>query len=235
MKTKILFAIATIFFLTSCSKDKVVADGPITKIERPFAAFNAIEVSDGIDVILTKAAAEKVEVETNDNIQPYILTSKVGNKLIIKVADNSNISAKTIKVYVSLLNFEEIIANSGCEITSTNTLNFVNLKTILNDGSTMTANVICTNVDATITAGSKFSISGTSNNFKLVSTDGSTFLDYSFVTNNFNCLVKDGGTVKVTVNTKLDVVANNGSIINYKGSGVVNSQTLTNGSVINHF
>jgi hypothetical protein len=104
----------------------------------------------------------------------------------------------------------------------------------LNDVCAMVANVLCTNVDANTTLGSKLNLMDTSNNFKLLSTDRSSFIDYYFVTNNFNYLVKDGGNVKVTVNTKLVVVANNGSIINYKSSGIVNSKTLTNGVVLNH-
>jgi hypothetical protein len=37
----------------------------------------------------------------------------------------------------------------------------------------------------------------------------------------------------VTVNTKLDVIASGGSIVNYRGNGVINSQNLSGGSTLN--
>jgi Putative auto-transporter adhesin, head GIN domain len=233
MKTFIKLSILILVFLTSCSKDEIKGNGDIIKTNRNLTSFSNIEVSDGIELILTKSTTEKVEVETYSNIQQHVLTSIVGNKLIIKLSD-ANINVNILKVYVSVINCEQIIANDGCIVNATNTLDFTNLKVNVNDASNFNANIIVSVFEGNLSDGSSINLSGTSTSTNLISANGSNFADYGFATNIFNCNVKDGGNVKITVNQTLGVVTSDGSSINYKGNGTVNSVNLTSGATLNH-
>lgn len=233
MKKFIPLSIVFIALFSSCSKDQIKGNGEIVKNNRNLSSFSSIEANDGIELILTKSITEKVEVETYSNIQQYILTSIVGNKLVIKLS-KENINVNILKVYVSAINCEKIVANDGCNVNATNTLDFTNFKVNVNDGSKFIANIVTMSFEGILSNGSTINLSGTSDATKLISTDGSIFKDYGYATNTFNCNVKDGGNVKITVNQTLDVIASDGSEINYKGNGTINSSNLTSGATLNH-
>lgn len=219
-------------FLTACKKaNEITPSGTATIIEKEFTDYSAVETSGGFDIILTFNNSEKVQIETNPNIQPYIISTKVGNKLVFKRADNIYFASNTIvKIYISAKKMNEINASGGSHVTATNRYEIDNLNAIFSGGSHFTADLKCNNLNLTTSGGGKTFLTGTADLLTLNSSGGSDFSDFNFIVKKFTCDVSGGGDVNLTVNEKLDVTASGGSTISYKGSGVVGIKNLTGGS-----
>lgn len=229
---KLALILLLINVLCSCNKDnEITPSGSVTRIEKVFTDFSSVETSDGLDIIFTFNNSERVEVETNENIQSYIVATKVGNKLVLKKMDNVNFATNTVvKIYISAKKINEIIASGGCDVSSTNMYEIDNLNAVFSGGSNFTADLKCNTFNLTTSGGSNTFLTGTADLLTINSKGGSDFNDFNFIVKKFTCDASGGGEVNLTVNEKLDVTASGGSTINYKGTGVVGIKNLTGGS-----
>jgi Putative auto-transporter adhesin, head GIN domain len=232
MKIQFLLFVLGCVSLASCKKDQIVGKGKIVTEERTFNNFSEIEVSEGIDLELTQSGPEKVEVEAHENLVDKILITQTAQKLQITMQNDVNIWSGTRKVKINIVNLQILNGMEGVNIKALDTLKLAKLTLNLHEGSEMSSSIICTDLDVNLTEGSDLNISGKSNNLKLVCKEGSEFRDYTFVTNYLNCLAKAGSDVYITVNNKMDIVANEASSVYYKGNGLIQSQVLTGGSVL---
>jgi hypothetical protein len=221
-----------IICLASCNKDELITPtGVVTKVDKQFTSYTSIEANSGFDVFITFDNTENVQIETNENIQQYVVATQTGNKLLFKRTDNINFAPNTVvKVYVSAKKLTEIAGTGGTNFTVTNKFISDNLTLNLSGGGKFSADIQCKSFNATISGGGNLNLLGTSDNFQINSTGGSKFVDFGFVVKNFTCDISGGGEGNITMNDKLDVIASGGSIIRYKGTGKVNSQNLTGGS-----
>jgi hypothetical protein len=222
----------TLISFISCEKG-VSPSGSITKVEKNFSNFSSIEIEDGFKVIITSNNSEKVEIETNENIQQYVIATQTGNKIRFKRAGSINFGPRTtITIYISATKITEIYGSGGSLISTNNQIVTDNLTTEFSGGSIFTSSLKCNSFTTTISGGSKLNLTGSSDNYVLNSTGGSIFNGFDFIAKKFTCDVSGGGIVNITVTDKLDVKASGGSIITYKGGGIVNTQSLTGGSKI---
>jgi Putative auto-transporter adhesin, head GIN domain len=234
-KTLIFFIILLVFFISSCSMTAIRPSGNVTKIIVPISDFTGIHIGNGIQLFATKDSFEKIEIEADDNIQELFTSQKIGDNLDIRLNRNANFTRrKTMKVYISYKNILELNATSGCIIKFTNTLNTPDFSIKLSDGSLLKSAINCTNLNAEITGGSKATLTGTANYFNLNATDGCQVNDFGFVSKKLNCKISAGTVVNTTIKDKLDVVATDGSILNYKGNATINSQTVNTGGHLNN-
>jgi Putative auto-transporter adhesin, head GIN domain len=232
MKKIALFALLLASLsLASCKKD-LVASGVITKVEKQFSGYNAIDVSDGIDLVFSFNNNEKVTVEASDNIQQYITVTQVGNRLIIKQSTNVIIGNNPVKVYIDAKKINNIVASGGADISSTNQFKSDTLTLNASGGSSFRAELAAMRFTVDDSGGGKVSLTGTSNDFVLNSTGGGDMQGFGFITKRFVCNVQGGGNAMLTVTETLAVTASGGSTIAYQGAGVVTNQVLSGGSEI---
>ena len=231
-KTSPYFVLFCFFFLASCKKENLISPtGAITNVDRQFTNYTSVEVNNGFEVIFTFGNNEKVRIETNENIQQYIVATQSGNKLLFKRTDNTNFTPNTsVKIYISAKTITEITGTGGAVITVLNKFIAENLILNLSGGGKFSADLQCKSFNTTISGGANLNLIGITDNFTINSTGGSKFGDFSFVVKKFTCNVSGGSEGNVTVNDKLDVTASGGSIVRYKGIGIINSQNLTGGS-----
>ena len=104
--------LATGIMLTSCDNMTISNDDSATKINgngtvqsqtRPVSSFNQIAIEGVFNVILSENEQESVKVETDENIQPLIITSVENNTLSVKMRDSTSIGkVKKINIYISV-------------------------------------------------------------------------------------------------------------------------------------
>ena len=233
--TKILVLSSLLLSMTSCLKDDVIIPSKqLVKEERTFADYTSVETSDGIDLVLTMADAERVEVEASDNVIDHITIRKVGNKLIIEQSDRVAIwGKKDAIVFVSLKEVTAIEASGGADITTTNTLTTSKLSVELSGGCDIEGSIECQELTADDSGGGDWDLSGSADDFVLDMSGGGDFEGFDFVTKHFITDLSGGCEVDITVLEQLDVTASGGSEVNYKGQGTVNTRNLSGGSKIN--
>jgi hypothetical protein len=71
---------------------QVRGNGNVEKQERSIGDFSGIVVRSGIDLLVTQGEQQKVVIETDENLQPYIITEVESGILYIYVQKNTRIS-----------------------------------------------------------------------------------------------------------------------------------------------
>ena len=115
----------------------------------------------------------------------------------------------------------------------TNTLNQPSFAFDFSGGGKLQGNINATNVAGSCSGGSELNLTGRATSYELNASGGVNANGFDFIVDNFKCQLSGGGTVNIGVNSKLNVTASGGSVINYKGARVIESQNLTGGSKIN--
>ena len=79
----IVLAAICIFAISACSNDAVQGSGKITSQTRNVQAFDKIDVSGNINVLVATGKTPKVTVTTDDNLQKVVLTQAKDDTLFI--------------------------------------------------------------------------------------------------------------------------------------------------------
>lgn len=93
----------------------IKGDGNIKKENRTVSDFVSISSLGPLDVKITNGHSNKIEVEADENLLPYIETKVENGKLIIQTTKNTNIKSKSkMVVYVSMDKIESLqLSGSG--------------------------------------------------------------------------------------------------------------------------
>ena len=98
----ILVLILTGFLMTSCYYiNRQNGSGRVIKVEHPVSGFNKINLGIIFDAVIIPSAAEKVIVETDDNLQQYVIVNKSDSTLNVQMKNNINIGHHSAgKIYI---------------------------------------------------------------------------------------------------------------------------------------
>ena len=131
-------------------------NGNVVKEERKVSNFNAVTVSSGINLQIGQGSTEKVVVEAEENLLPYIKTDVSGEvlRIGIKGSFGNFHSHKRINVYVTAKELKALEASSGSRLKTENKIKADNLKISSSSGSSFNAEIDCTNLDASSSSGS---------------------------------------------------------------------------------
>lgn len=133
LKTGILALLLVLPAIWSCNNDAAPDcfknAGTTVLYEVPVTAFENINISEGIELIIAEGAAVKVVVETGENLKENISAEVVGNTLYIKNAASCNWvrDYNTTKVYVTTPALTQIYSASQFAVKSQGVLNFPHL------------------------------------------------------------------------------------------------------------
>ena len=117
--TKTLLLFIAILVSTSCMMDgisRVTGNKNVTTENRKVNDhFTEIHASTGIDVFITQADEESIRVESDENLQEFIITEISDG--VLKIYSKRNIwRAKSKKVYVNVTEINTIKATSGSDV-----------------------------------------------------------------------------------------------------------------------
>ncbi len=121
MKTlKILTGTLFYILLVSCADAQfyrsVRGNGNVVKEERPASFFDGLSVSSSIDVFLSQGDKESIVVETDENLQEYLVT-EIKNGVLRVYFDNVSIHNPTSKkVYVTMKEVRSLRTSSAGDI-----------------------------------------------------------------------------------------------------------------------
>src|SRR4030043_260136 len=93
----------------------VYGDGNVVKKERTAGSFTGVKVSTGIDVFLSQGDKMSLSVETDENLQEYILTEVRDN--VLHVYTDVNIRKAELKrVYVAMKEINYLSTSSAGDL-----------------------------------------------------------------------------------------------------------------------
>jgi len=176
--------------------------------------FKKIEVSRGIKVIVEQSNNKSVTVEADDNLQQHIIT-KIENDVLIIESDESYNASETPVVNVKMPVTNGLIASSGSEITSSNTLITENIDVKTSSGSEIKITVEADAIKIESTSGSTIEASGKALKLETAASSGSTINAENLMTNEIISQASSGSSTDVYPILKLEAKASSGSSINY--------------------
>jgi len=113
----------------SCCGDKddkrktVKGNGNVTTESRTVKPFKKLEINGIFDVIITQGDVETVSVETDENLQEFIVIEQDGDELSLNTSCNVNLKKSTkMNVYVTVKNMTHLSSNGIGDVRTENQL-----------------------------------------------------------------------------------------------------------------
>ncbi len=131
-----ILLIATAMAVTAQEKKKETIEGNGKLVTRDVAvtSFSELKAAGVYELKLTQGASEWVKIEADENLQELFIVRNEGNKLVIEMKKDKNLSFKNktkMKVYVSFKNLKALQLSTVGNVQSENQLSFtdIDLKT----------------------------------------------------------------------------------------------------------
>lgn len=218
--TKSIIALLVALLFNSCQYtvelgDSVKGSGNVTTEKRNVTEnFTNIEVSQGIDLILTQSDTKSIEVEADDNIIEHIETSISSGVLTIKMDKNVRTKSSR-KVRVSLPVIEALSSSSGASITSNDVLKSASLDLDASSGSEIELSIEVENLISESSSGSEINLKGKALKLEAKSSSGSEINASELLANDVVAGSSSGSSLDVHPIVSLDAKASSGSAIKY--------------------
>jgi len=239
MTTLVKIIVATLISLSlfSCNFDMninngVRGDGNVTVEQRTInQSFTAIKATEGLDVYLTQSNEEGISVEADENLQDIIITEVIDGVLKIHTKENIG-KSKSKKVMVSFKDVSSIIATSGSDVYSTNTITTDNLELETTSGSDMKLEINTATLNCKSTSGSDLKLSGKTIKLTAEATSGSDIKAADLIAESSHVKATSGADITVNTSKELTAKATSGGDIKYLGNPeVVNKSDSSAGSI----
>ncbi len=221
---------------TAAFAQKIINDLNVEK--RTVGSFHGIEVSTGIELTLTEGSTEEVAVSASTTEFRDKIVTEVKNG-ILKIHYESKTGSvnkvketKDLKAYVSYKTLDVLDVNTGAEVKINGVLKSSSLNLNANTGGLVNGEVNIAAFKVSQNTGSKITLSGKVEKLEINGDTGSKFNGEGLSTSNCSAKVSTGAGIYITVQKELNVKANTGGFVKYKGeAGIRDIKTSTGGSV----
>ena len=206
--------------------------------KRNVSGFHGIDVATGIELTLTKGTTEEVAVSASEiEFRDKIVTEVVNGILKIHYetktgAINRRNESKNLRAYVSYISLDKLTVTTGAEVNIDGVLEAESLELKANTGGLVKGEVNIKNLDVNQDTGSKITLSGRVDKLSAEGSTGSKFMGENLNTNTCSAEMGTGAGIYISVDKELNVRANTGGYVKYKGNaGIREIKTNTGGTV----
>lgn len=236
MKRLLIWLFVGISLHTVAQNEAVINDPNVQK--RTLGEnFSSIMVSDGVDLFLTQGKEASIAVSASEPKYLERYKTEVDNGVLKIYYDNKGINwtgneKRKLKAYVSFKKIEKLNASGGAQVMMKSVLTADKMECTFTSGSRFTGEVIIDQLDITQNSGSVIEISGKSDNLKVEVSSGAILKGYELATDYCDAKATSGGSVRINVNKELNVKANSGGGVHYKGKGVIKDMNVNSGGIV---
>jgi hypothetical protein len=206
--------------------------GNVISMTRNVPSFSSVKIIGSFFVTVKKDSVSKVEVITDDNIQPYVLTYVDGKTLTVETNYRKCIKKSTImRINISVPLYEKIELRGSGNIAGIDTIKGDHMQISLKGSGNIRAILKANNLNADIDGSGHIELYGTTNSMT-ESVDGSGFIEaFGLSTNTANAHVSGSGLIQTHVVSSLNATVEGSGNITYAGNPVVNSSIDGSGSI----
>lgn len=221
MKKVFSFSVILIFaafLLANCNLMKTVdGTGNVKKETREASNFSAIAVHQGIQVHLTQGNTEKVEIETDENLQEHILVKITGDKLTI-TSDVNIGKSEALNAYVTCKDIHKLSVSSAAAIYGKNEIGGNELDLSASSSGKIEVELDTEDLDCKASSSGQIKIKGNAKSFEGdASSSGDILSDDLTVMTKSELDVSSGSTIVVKGTTnELSISASSGAGIKAK-------------------
>lgn len=234
MKNIVLsFSLLLSIFLVSCvSNDILEPSGNFEKKSRTIVEFTKLEISDAIEVEMTKADSCSLQLETYTNYHPYIYTDVSGSTLRIYTSSSVDLNGSKIKVYLTCKELSQIKASGATKTLFLNKISAEQLNVFLSGASELKGEVNLKNLKLDISGASYINLAGITTDLNIESSGASRVYLYPLVAENAILNISGASVAEVNSTKTLSVSASDASKVYYKGNPTIAKSNLTGASTL---
>ena len=222
---KILTGLILSLALSSCQFDFIgtgeQGNGNVITVDRTIDPnFDAVEASEGLDVIINQDNATAISVEADENLQDLILTEVRGNTL--KVHCKKSIGRATArKVFITMPVIKKLESNSGADIWSMGVIkgDVIHLKT--SSGADLQVEIEATDVVLESSSGSDLEVRGKATNVSAHASSGSDINAAALDALNAMAEASSGADISVSSTEKIEIKTSSGGDVSYRGNPAI--------------
>jgi Putative auto-transporter adhesin, head GIN domain len=220
------------------SRGQVVGSGKIVEMPRKVAAFDRVEVRDGIRATLRRGNEAKLTVSADDNIEPLVETVVEGSTLVLRMKPKTSMRTKhRMSVAVVYTTLEKIAAHDGSSIEA-DAMTAASFVVQVSDGASLKADsVSAARLEVSVADGASAKLAAVrgSETLSVRVSDGAKLVIDAVVGGGMQAKVSDGASLSLRgVDVKsLDVSASDGASAALSGSAMQQNFVATDGASIN--
>ena len=206
--------------------------------KRTVSGFHGIEISTGIELILSEGNMEEIAVsaatpEFRDKIITQVENGILKIHYISKTKSiNKTKETKNLKAYVSYQKLDLLNVSTGADVKIQGILKSSSLDLDASTGALVKGEVDITSLKISQHTGSKITLTGKVEKLDVTGNTGSKFRGEDMITSVCNVSVSTGAIVTVNANNELQVKTNTGGKVHYKGNPSVKEIKNTTGGTV---
>jgi hypothetical protein len=235
MNRILMIALSGLVLLSSCNilHKRERGSGNVIMQPRNVSNFTGVSISSAMDLYLKQDSSFSVKVETDDNLQQFIIVSEDNGIVHIRQQNNVNLDQTgKIKVFVSAPYFRSMEASGACNIFSENMLSSNEAIDIdLTGASEARVELKSPKVSADLTGASLLTLKGETKEFSIDGSGSSNIKCFELLTEQTTIEMSGACDAEVFASVKLDVKASGASDVKYKGNAAVSQDVSGAGSV----
>ena len=236
MKKTLLILSLFVGLVTTSFAQKVINDANAEK--RTVGSFHGIDVATGIELTLTKGTTEEVAVSASETQFRDKIVTEVRNG-ILRIhyetksgAINKKNESKRLKAYVSYKALDLLHVTTGAEANVDGVMEATTFELKANTGGLVKAEINIGTLTVDQNTGSKITLTGKVDKLEAEGDTGSKFMGENLTTNTCMVEMSTGAGIYISVEKELNVKADTGGYIKYKGNaGIREIKTNTGGYV----
>ena len=213
--------IALAFILSSCSVEtiRVSANDSIITKEISTSNYSAIEIANSFNAYVTFSDTEElVIVESNENLDEFVIAKVKDGKLIVRLMNNINIKGQeTLNVYITTKSITDFRVTANSNIYLKNTLTTDNAKIKVTADSFFSGEVEVVDLQLTIEADAKADLYGHANHLDARLSADAKLSDYDFNVDDLKLKMTADCETDITVNNTISIEAIADCRLRYKG------------------
>ena len=236
MKRTLALAPCLLIVLTACHTffgHRIKGNGNVIVQNRDISGFSGVDVSGAIHVYVKQDSAFSVKIETDENLQEYVLASEDHGILHIRREGNTRLDATgKIKVYVSAPVFNSLAASGACEIVGENQLMATgDIDIDVSGASNARLNMKAPKITAGMSGASHLALKGETRDFYIKGSGVSHAQSFDLLSENAYVDVSGASSAEVFASVTLDADASGASDIRYKGVAKATAQKSGGASI----
>ena len=236
MKNIRLFTVLGILLCITLSsqaqnRKTVYGNKKVVSKEREAGSFDGLRVSSGIDVYLKQGNKEAITVETDENLQEYILTEIDGG--VLRVYTEVNIrDSKEKKVYVTMKDIRSIKASSAGDVIGESIIKSDELELSASSAGDIKLEVYARKLDVNISSSGDMTLSGEADVLEADMSSAGDLKAYNLKVREADISASSAGDADVNVTERLRARSSSAGDINYTGNPrYIDANSSTAGSV----
>ncbi|MEO6489422.1 MAG: head GIN domain-containing protein [Ferruginibacter sp.] len=214
----------TLLFCSGVYAQKEFVVDPNAEMRQLSGSFNAIVVSDGIDVYLSQSDNEVLAISASEEKFKEGIKSIIENNVLKIYYDGNkhwNNRNRKMKAYISFRNIERLEASGASDIKVAGEIRTTNFVVKLSGASDFNGMLAVTSLTLDLSGASDVKISGTASTVTIESSGASDVKGFELSTDVCTAKASGASDINITVNKELNANASGASNIFYKGEAVI--------------